>query len=150
MKHPLRRLSTDERGAAAVEFALISTVLFMLVFGIIQFGHFYSKFQVFQGAAREGARVAAVADHSMSSAEVRTLVSQRIVDSAGPFASGELGERSETDLDIAALTISPSQCTDASVGDAITVSWDQGFEITMPLVPSIDFTSDIKGVFRCE
>ena len=48
----LRDLRRREHGAAAVEFAIVSTVLFMIVFGIIEFGRTYSQYEVMQGAAR--------------------------------------------------------------------------------------------------
>lgn len=50
-----------ERGAAAVEFALILPVLMYLVFGIISFGYMLSFRQALSQAAAEGARAAAVA-----------------------------------------------------------------------------------------
>ncbi|MBS4751335.1 pilus assembly protein [Nocardioides sp. zg-ZUI104] len=49
-----------ERGAAAVEFALIVPVLMLLVFGIINYGHMLSVRQSVSQAAAEGARAAAV------------------------------------------------------------------------------------------
>lgn len=50
----------DDRGAAAVEFALVATVLFTLVFGIIQFGFWLWTWQQSAHAAREASRYAAV------------------------------------------------------------------------------------------
>ncbi len=47
---------SDERGAAAVEFALVLPLLVLLVFGIVQFGIAYNRVQGLQAAAREGAR----------------------------------------------------------------------------------------------
>ena len=49
-----------EKGASAVEFALILIPLVMLVFGIIQFGIAYNRYIAITHAAREGARLAAV------------------------------------------------------------------------------------------
>ena len=54
---PTDRPTTDrERGAAAVEFALILPLLVMLVFGIIEFGRGYNAKIELTGAVREGAR----------------------------------------------------------------------------------------------
>jgi Flp pilus assembly protein TadG len=53
------RLHRDE-GAAAVEFALVSVILFLLVFGIIEFGFAFYSVQGGAAAAREAARRAAV------------------------------------------------------------------------------------------
>jgi len=50
----------NERGASAVEFALILPILVMLVFGIFQFGIAYNNYIAITHAAREGARLAAV------------------------------------------------------------------------------------------
>jgi hypothetical protein len=45
-----------ERGAIAVEFALILPVLLLLVFGIVDFGHAWYMKQIIINASREGAR----------------------------------------------------------------------------------------------
>ena len=50
----------DERGATLVEFAIASTVLLVLLFGIISYGYVLSFKQGLTQAAAEGARVAAV------------------------------------------------------------------------------------------
>ena len=47
-----------ERGAVAVEFAIILPILLLLVFGIIDFGHAYYMKHVLQNSCREGARYA--------------------------------------------------------------------------------------------
>src|SRR5918911_5605044 len=60
MVRAAKRFLHGERGAAAVEFALIAPLLFMLLFGIFQFGLVWSQKNVYIGAAREGARYAAV------------------------------------------------------------------------------------------
>ena len=49
-----------DRGAAAVEFALILPILLTLVFGIIEFGRIYNAQIVFSNAAREAARTMAI------------------------------------------------------------------------------------------
>ena len=49
-----------EEGAAAVEFAIVASLFFMLVFGIIDFGFAFHSWNNAANAAREGARKAAV------------------------------------------------------------------------------------------
>jgi Flp pilus assembly protein TadG len=49
-----------DRGAAAVEFALVMPVLLSLVVGIAEFGRAYNVQATLSGAAREGVRVMAV------------------------------------------------------------------------------------------
>lgn len=50
----------SERGAAAVEFALVVPVLIMLLLGIMEFGRAYSAQTTLSNAAREGVRVMAI------------------------------------------------------------------------------------------
>jgi Flp pilus assembly protein TadG len=51
---------SDERGQAAVEFALILPILMALLLGIIQFGIVFNNYVTITDAARAGARKAAV------------------------------------------------------------------------------------------
>lgn len=50
----------EDAGAAAVEFALVSVLLLMMIVGIVEFGRLYSAKLAVTHAAREGARQAAV------------------------------------------------------------------------------------------
>lgn len=50
----------DDRGAAAVEFALVLPVLLLLVFGLMEFSRLYNVQISLSNAAREGARVMAI------------------------------------------------------------------------------------------
>ena len=52
--------NTNERGAAAVELALILPLLLLILFGIMEFGRAYNVQVSLTQAAREGARYAAV------------------------------------------------------------------------------------------
>jgi Flp pilus assembly protein TadG len=131
--------SQDERGAAAVEFALISVALFVIVFGIITFGLFFSRYEVYQSAAREGARFAAVRPQG-GAAPTTPQVLARVREAANPYGS----------LIPATVSVSPV-CSTGTKGQPITVQWHQSFDdiIQLPFVPDMpDLT--IKGVFRCE
>jgi len=48
----------NRRGAAAVEFAVVAPLFFLLVFGMIEFGRMVMIQQILTNASREGARVA--------------------------------------------------------------------------------------------
>jgi Flp pilus assembly protein TadG len=52
--------SARDRGAAAVEFALVLPLLLLIIFGIIDSGRALSAQVILTGAAREGARLAAL------------------------------------------------------------------------------------------
>ena len=87
---------TGDDGAAAVEFALISGVLFALMFGIMQYGFYFFQATAAEHGMREGARLAAVgrldcdelaaevADRSGSAGIEASSVSLRTVDTNPP------------------------------------------------------------------
>ena len=53
----------SERGAAAVEFALLAPVLVMLLLGIMEFGRAYNAQVSLTSAAREAVRVMAISNN---------------------------------------------------------------------------------------
>ncbi len=55
-----RQLRAPDRGAALVELGIILPLLFLLIFGIIEFGWAYFQQLDLRHGAREGARLAAV------------------------------------------------------------------------------------------
>ena len=122
-----------ERGAVAVEFALILPVLLLILMGTIEFGRVYSQFQVFNGAAREGARCAAVQATDFSDCVVQEEIDQ----AAGPYSVA--GPASVT------LT-----CTDDTRGENVTVSWLQDFDISIPFWGDVTVDRTIEATFRCE
>jgi Flp pilus assembly protein TadG len=65
----------NDRGASAVEFALVSVLLLTLIFAIIQYGYFFFQSTAAESAAREGAREAAVGIDNCST--WKTLVEDR-------------------------------------------------------------------------
>jgi Flp pilus assembly protein TadG len=56
------RCRERRRGVSAVEFALLSPLLLILLFGLWQVGHIIEVVQLMDNAAREGARLAAQAE----------------------------------------------------------------------------------------
>lgn len=139
----------DERGVAAVEFALIAPVLFMLIFGIISFGLAWSQKNVFVGAAREGARYAAVMcqpNTSGSTICTTDLVKARITDAAVGYPV-DLNNGSFS-VTVGDPPTSGVDCTTAS-GQPVTVSWTQPIQLDVPFIP-INLNVPIEAVFRCE
>lgn len=54
------KANKNQRGAALVEFAIVSTVFFTAIFGILEFGRLLWTHNALQDAARRGARYATV------------------------------------------------------------------------------------------
>jgi Flp pilus assembly protein TadG len=133
----VRKLKS-QRGAAAVEFALIAPLLFMLIFGITEFGLAWSQKEVFIQAAREGARYAAVGceeEDGCAAGDVATRVENAAV---GYDITGS-------------ISVSPDPgCSRTDSSDTVTVSWSQDFSINIPFIPPVNVSSPISAVFRCE
>lgn len=62
----------NERGAAAVEFALVSTVLVVLLLAIIEFAFMFFTWSTLAGAAREGVRDYAIGKDAAHATTVAT------------------------------------------------------------------------------
>ena len=56
----MRHIKRSEKGQAMVEFALVAPILFLILFGIIQFGIAFMNSVALTDAVRAGARKAAV------------------------------------------------------------------------------------------
>jgi Flp pilus assembly protein TadG len=69
-----------ERGAAAVEFALVVPLLLVVLFGIIDFGFAINRYAIVNNAAREGVREASL---GASEAEIRAAVTRGLSDLGG-------------------------------------------------------------------
>jgi Flp pilus assembly protein TadG len=87
----VRRPRAGERGAAAVEFALVVPVLLLLVFGIIGYGYLLSFRQALSQAAAEGARAAAVQPAGTSPTVLQSVMAAAVneaLDSYGVRCAG--------------------------------------------------------------
>jgi Flp pilus assembly protein TadG len=107
----------NEKGASAVEFAIILPLFLILVFGIIEFGVIMYDKAVVTNASREGARFGVLFDPS-----VHTNV--EIIDRVNSFACERLslinlGESSECPLDAENIKITTLTGTGQ---DRLTVS----------------------------
>lgn len=78
--------SSPRSGAAIVEFAIIAPVLFLLIFGIFEFGRAMMVLELMNNAAREGCRQGTLA--GSSTADVESVVTSTL--SAGGITSDNL------------------------------------------------------------
>lgn len=129
-----RRLR-GERGASAVEFAMIVPLLIVLVLGIAEFGHAFSVQGTLSAAAREGARAMALQnDQAAARSAVRgaaSTVTPGITD--------------------AQIAITPASCpliggTGSSTYVSVTISYPKPY-LTGFFGSGLNLTA--KGVMRC-
>jgi Flp pilus assembly protein TadG len=103
---PRRRPHNDRRGTAAVEFAFVAPVFFVLIFGMIEYGRAVMVQQVITNAAREGARVAILSGATTSSttSAVSTYLTNAGISGATPSVTPD----PSTATNGAAITVSVS------------------------------------------
>ncbi|MGI9427665.1 MAG: TadE/TadG family type IV pilus assembly protein [Bythopirellula sp.] len=94
----------DRRGVAAVEFAIVAPIFFMLVFGCIEFGRALMVQQILTNASRVGARQAITLNASESA----------VVSAASSYASS-------TSVPGVNVSVSPSPGS-AKAGDMVSVT----------------------------
>ncbi|MEN8723213.1 MAG: TadE family protein [Alphaproteobacteria bacterium] len=75
LKNWLKLCKQQDRGAAAVEFALVASTLLMLVFGASVYGFYFSVMLALDHAASEGARASLTA---MNAAERSTIAQEQV------------------------------------------------------------------------
>lgn len=162
MRRLRRTIQRDQGGASAVEFALILIPLFLIVFGIIEFGMAYNRSQGAHAAAREGARVASigrdagdVGDAVIQALEITQIngedVKGTIVRLPENTSWNFVGEADGT----ATVSSSGTPCDGSVTAERVEVTMeveDPGeYSINLGVVP-IDIPQSFKskGVFRCE
>jgi Flp pilus assembly protein TadG len=120
----------DERGAVAVEFALIAPVLILLLFGIVDYGLVFNAQLQVTGAAREAARTMAVGG-DVASAQGAAIASTAALSPA---------------LTTSNVTFNVASCSPGTDVKA-TVAYDKPF-ITGLFGASIHLTG--VGTYRCQ
>jgi hypothetical protein len=165
-------LRRNERGAVAVEFALLLPLIVVFLFATIEFGLGLTKLEDYENAAREGARFAALhCPNSPTSPSCTPNDVWNVVRNASPdyvsnpnytsvaptgacasgtstvacafkVCSGPIGGTQTCAPAAASLNCTPS--------DAVTVSWQQRFVFSVPFLSIAPRMRTITGVFRCE
>lgn len=118
-----------QSGAAAVEFALVLPILIILVLGIVEFGYFFFLNSAAAGAAREGARAAAI---SGATADGTVRAVQAFTDTTGRTATA---------------TVSPAT-TDCVPGSPVVVTVTSTYGSLTHFFGS-SFTASGTGEMRC-
>lgn len=83
LQRAMRRRRKGDRGAAAVEFALVLPILLAVVFGIIDFGFAINRWAMVNNAAREGIREASLgSEYSQVVAKINASMSGDSLDAS--------------------------------------------------------------------
>jgi Flp pilus assembly protein TadG len=113
---------TDQRGASAVEFAIILPLLVLFLFGIIEFSIMFYDKAVITNASREGARAGIIfADPRPDAAEIQSVINN--------YSNNRLITFGSPNLQIPP----PTPCVDPGDELTVTVNYDYDFLI----VPNI-------------
>lgn len=125
-------IAREDRGAEAVEFALIVPILLLLVFGIAEFGRAYYIQTMISAGARDGVRVMALQnDPAAARAAARNGVLPLVVPDSQ-------------------ITITPVSCvatpTTPNATATVTVRYTMGFVSDLF---GADITLSGKGTMRC-
>lgn len=125
--------SLPDRGAAAVEFALVVPVLLALVLGIIEFGRAYNIQTTLSNAARDGVRVMAL-ENNATAARTATRNSANTLD-----------------LTRATISVTPTNCaaTATTPPGTATVTISYSLDLLSGFLPIDDFTLTGRGTMRC-
>jgi len=124
----------SERGAAAVEFALVLPILVMLLFGIIQFGMAFNQKQGLHAAAREGARVGSIP--TTTEREIAARVDAALVGVAGTAN--------------AQTTVAPAGELPCAAPGSVTVTVTSNADISIPFFGDRSFVLTGVGEYLCE
>jgi Flp pilus assembly protein TadG len=109
----MRRTKNSENGQALVEFALVAPILFLLLFGIVQFGIAFMNNVALTDAVRTGARKAAV--------------SRSAADPTQATKSAVLGAANDLNQSKVSITVT----SDWVSGDNVTVTATYPYQINL-------------------
>ncbi|GAA1889756.1 hypothetical protein GCM10009715_39470 [Paeniglutamicibacter psychrophenolicus] len=113
---------TDQRGASAVEFAIVLPLLLTLLLGIIEFGFLFNQQISLTQAAREGARAYAI--HHGELGFNLTTAAQNAAPSLGPV-NADAGAGCDSD-NIVRVTVSRSYSSITGWFDFLSITKLEG------------------------
>ncbi len=132
-RSPATRRSPARRGAAVVEFAVVVPILFLFLFGIIDYGRLIMVGQMTVNASREGARYAAQ-KNGVTVDQVKNVV-RDYLESAGVAAGRKVASKDS----VQSITVNAVNEATGAVGAEITnlPAYDSGQPFQVRVV--IDF-----------
>jgi Flp pilus assembly protein TadG len=137
----------NQRGAAAVEFALIAPLLMMLVFGIIDCGMFINTKTMIANAAREGARNGSIS-HSQA------VIVSSVVSALGDIPAKDVTVTVGCKGPAPTFTVCPVGGFDANVKSGgtvqVTVKYHYDWKTPMPSLIGMDADDGIDVVETVE
>lgn len=146
------RVGGCQDGASAVEFAIVSPLLFMLLFGIIQFSILFAQDLAISNGARAGARAAAVVSNDCGQVEDRAQQGSQTV-SLNPADVVVTVARGSWPGGATPVCAAPGElpCDGADPGDEIFVTTTFDASLIIPLaVYDPDLELKREGTYRCE
>lgn len=143
-----------ERGASAVEFALVVMPFTVLVFGIISFGIVFAQQLALGNAARDAARAAVVETQTCGQVKAIASNAARTISMNGADvvvsvqrvpASGVAVSRCQN-----AAADASKPCAGSAANDSIQVTTRFTSKLVIPLLFTRDIELASRGTFRCE
>ena len=128
-----------ERGAAAIEFALVAPLLILLVMGVISYGYMLSFRQTLSQGAAEGSRAAAVspfpaaADRQQEGLEALNEALRSYGVTCDGYALGSHLRKDEGNVGTCSVTI--GSCPNDPTKDCVTTAIDYAYG-AHPLTPN--------------
>jgi hypothetical protein len=164
----MRRLG-DERGASAVEFAIIASLLFMILFGTIQFGITFNRYQSLQSAGREGARLGSLTQTTRAQILDRVKESVSIIPATAFAGTANCPTNinsipledacinllrrqapGSTPVELSGAGDQPCSGSQPGTNKSVIVQVYYRIEIQIPLWTSPQMTIGGSGEFKCE
>jgi len=147
------RRGRTERGAAAVEFALVTPFLLLVLFAIIIYGMVFAQDLSLSNSARQAARSGVVAGATCSSIKQAAQDNASTIGMSGADTTVTVAlgtdEASASAICTSAADNAKQPCATSPANSNVYVMLDHTVNKILPFVPTPDSISG-KGVFRCE
>jgi len=140
-----RALSHDQRGTAVVEFALIALPLFLILFGIIDFGRALNYYNDMTQLAGQGARFAAVNQEPCTTGQAGCTAGN----ATGSFQQDLAAWNDSPELKNKVMVCIKNDPTTTTVGSPVTVKVSYTFHF-LSLISGIPITLSSTQTERSE